>query len=85
MDGIDLLKAIKKINQDIEAILITGYPTVETEIMALELGAYSYIAKPFRLDMLSLILKNVSERISEREKPSGGPASKGRSDYSSGF
>jgi DNA-binding NtrC family response regulator len=47
MDGIEVLKKIKKQLPDIRVIMITGYSTVETAVQALRLGAYNHIEKPF--------------------------------------
>ena len=46
-DGIDVLKAIKRVAPDVEVFLITGYPSVETAVRAMRVGAYDYVLKPF--------------------------------------
>lgn len=46
MDGMAVLKAIKKQWPESEVIIITGYPAVETAKEAVTLGAYDYLAKP---------------------------------------
>lgn len=63
MDGLSLLEKIQGLDGDILVIIITGYATIETAVKAIESGAYDYIAKPFRLDELMLVLKNASERL----------------------
>ncbi len=63
MDGLALLKKIKELDQDILVIIITGYATIETAVKAIESGAYDYIAKPFRLDELMIVIKNACERL----------------------
>ena len=63
MDGLTLLKKIKELDQDILVIIITGYATIETAVKAIESGAYDYIAKPFRLDELMIVVKNACERL----------------------
>ncbi len=47
MDGIQLLNAIKEIDDTISIILITGYGTIEMAVEALKVGAYDFIEKPF--------------------------------------
>ncbi|NUM35735.1 MAG: response regulator [Candidatus Brocadiae bacterium] len=47
ISGIDLLFALKKINPDVEVILVTGFASVETAQAAVAGGAYRYIQKPF--------------------------------------
>lgn len=63
MDGLTLLKKIKDLDKEILVIIITGYATIETAVKAIELGAYDYIAKPFRLDELMIVIKNACERL----------------------
>jgi DNA-binding NtrC family response regulator len=63
MDGLTLLKKIKELDKDILVIIITGYATIETAVKAIEAGAYDYIAKPFRLDELMIVIKNACERL----------------------
>jgi two-component system response regulator PilR (NtrC family) len=63
MDGLTLLKKIKGLDKDILVIIITGYATIETAVKAIEAGAYDYIAKPFRLDELMIVIKNACERL----------------------
>jgi len=52
MGGIEVLKAIKKIDQMVPVLMTTGYPTMDTAIEALKQGAYDYLIKPFHLDEL---------------------------------
>ncbi len=63
MDGLTLLKKVKELDKDILVIIITGYATIETAVKAIEAGAYDYIAKPFRLDELMIVIKNACERL----------------------
>lgn len=46
MDGLEFLKILKQRWPECEAIVITGYPTIETAVEALRLGAFNYLAKP---------------------------------------
>ena len=57
MDGLSCLKALKEVQPDIEAIIITGYGTIPSAVEAMRLGAYDYIAKPFSFDELDQRLK----------------------------
>lgn len=63
MDGLTLLQKIKDLDKEILVIIITGYATIETAVKAIESGAYDYIAKPFRLDELMIVIKNACERL----------------------
>lgn len=47
LDGIGLLKAVRSTNLDVPVILVTGTPSAQTAIEALEYGAFRYLTKPF--------------------------------------
>ena len=61
--GLDLLKYSKRVNPDIIVIIITGYASLETAIMAIKEGAYDYIRKPCNLEEIRIIVKNAIDRI----------------------
>lgn len=62
MDGISALKEIKKIAPGTIAIILTGYPTIDSSIEALRSGAYDYVVKPFKLnDLKNTIAKALNE------------------------
>jgi DNA-binding NtrC family response regulator len=46
MDGMDVLKTIKRRWPESEVVIITGYPSIESAKEAVRLGAYDYLAKP---------------------------------------
>ncbi len=48
IDGIELLEAVKRSDQDIPIIIITAYGTVEAAQEAMQKGAFDFITKPFR-------------------------------------
>jgi DNA-binding NtrC family response regulator len=58
MDGIETLKQIKKIDPGALAIIMTGYPTIESSIEALRYGACDYVIKPFKLNDLKSSIEN---------------------------
>lgn len=62
MDGLELLREIKRHDSAIEVVMMTGYPTVDTAVEALKQGAYDYIAKPLILDELRHLMSRVMER-----------------------
>lgn len=47
MDGMDLLKTVRREKPDVYFIVITGYSTVHSAVQAMKLGAFAYLAKPF--------------------------------------
>ena len=54
MSGVDVLKQMKGINQTIKAIMLTGYPGLDTASKSLEWGADEYCVKPIDKDELEL-------------------------------
>ena len=50
IDGIAVLREIKKIKPLIEVVLLTGHGTVESGIEGMRLGAYDYMLKPAKFD-----------------------------------
>lgn len=61
--GIEVLKEIHKRNLDIAVVILTASNDVNIAISAMKLGAYDYVTKPFDNEKLSVLLKNISERI----------------------
>lgn len=61
MDGIALMKAIKKINPKISVIIITAYGSIPTAISAMREGAYDYIEKPFCPERAELLIEKLVE------------------------
>ena len=59
MTGIEVLQGVKKMSPDIPVILITAYGTVNTAVEAMKEGAAEFIMKPFSLDDLETVVKNV--------------------------
>jgi DNA-binding NtrC family response regulator len=63
MTGIDLIKEISKGEQGTEFIIITGYASLDTAIEAVKAGAFDYIVKPFRIEELKVVIKNVKDKV----------------------
>jgi len=59
MDEIKVLRRIKKMDENIEVVIITGYGTMKVARTAMELGAYDYVTKPFDNDYISALITNV--------------------------
>lgn len=59
MDGIEVLKKIKRMKKEIAVIMFTAYGTLETAREAMKLGAYDYVTKPVDLFLLKSIVKEV--------------------------
>lgn len=59
MSGLELLKKIREIDQDIQIIMVTGVKELETAVESIKLGAYHYITKPFDVDELRSLVQEV--------------------------
>jgi len=65
MDGIEVLKKIKKMRKEIAVIMFTAFGTLETAREAMKLGAYDYVTKPVDLFFLKSLVKEVLGKGSE--------------------
>jgi DNA-binding NtrC family response regulator len=63
VDGMQILTRTREQYPDTEVIMITGYATLETAIEAMKLGAYHYIAKPFKLEEVRKVVKEALEKV----------------------
>lgn len=62
MDGLQLLEQARKLQPDMEVLMLTGYGTIETAIQAMKLGAYDYLTKPCNLEELEVLLGKAAEK-----------------------
>ncbi|MCE5972203.1 sigma-54 dependent transcriptional regulator [Sinirhodobacter sp. WL0062] len=61
MDGIDILKTVKRDNPDIPIIIISGHGNIEIAVAAIKQGAYDFIEKPFNIDQLMVVISRAME------------------------
>jgi DNA-binding NtrC family response regulator len=64
LDGMQVLREIRKSLPETSVIMITGYSTVETAVEAMKQGASDYVPKPFDPDELALAVQRVLEKQS---------------------
>ncbi len=64
LDGMEVLEAVKKIENDTPFIMISGHGTIETAVEAIRKGAFDFIEKPLDLNRILVTLRNVKERVS---------------------
>jgi DNA-binding NtrC family response regulator len=62
MDGLQVLEELKKGGNSPEVIMLTAYASYEKAVKATKLGAYDFIEKPFKNDVLLLAIKKAMER-----------------------
>ncbi len=61
MDGIDILKKVKKDYPDTPVVIISGHGNIEIAVAAIKQGAYDFIEKPFNIDQLLVVIKRAME------------------------
>jgi DNA-binding NtrC family response regulator len=63
LNGLDLLKSVRRRNPDCEVIIITAYSSVDTAIEAIQAGAFHYVTKPIKMAELKMLIKRVLDKI----------------------
>ena len=61
MDGIEILKAVKRDNPGIPVVIISGHGNIEVAVAAVKQGAYDFLEKPFSADQLSVVVQRALE------------------------
>ncbi len=61
MDGIDILKTVKRDNPEIPIVIISGHGNIEIAVAAIKQGAYDFIEKPFNIDQLMVVIRRAME------------------------
>ncbi len=61
--GIETLKSIRKLSNDVVVIIITAHGDIETAVSSIKLGAYDFVEKPFELDRISVLIKKAVETV----------------------
>lgn len=62
LDGIALLEKIKEIAPDTAVLMVTAFTMAEQAVEAMKLGAYDYIAKPFKVEEIKVLVRNALEK-----------------------
>ena len=68
MDGFEVLEKVKKINPEIQIIMITAYGGIRDSVKAMKLGAYDYITKPFDNDEIIFTIKKALKNQSLKKE-----------------
>src|SRR5205807_5567523 len=59
LSGIDLLGMIRKVDDDVAVIILTGYPSLETATASIEHDVSAYIKKPFSVDEFHAVIERI--------------------------
>jgi DNA-binding NtrC family response regulator len=67
INGLELLAVIKEYRPLTEVIIVTGHGTMESAVQAMKYGSYDYIQKPFKLDVLKILIEKIYEEKKLKE------------------
>lgn len=71
LSGLSLLKAARDVDETVPFVLMTGAPTIESAISAIDLGVHKYLPKPFDVDVfVHSVADAVKRRVSSEDLPS---------------
>ena len=59
IDGIDLLRELKKSDTDTKFLIMTAFGTIERAVEAMKLGAYDFLTKPFDVEQLIVLIQRI--------------------------
>jgi DNA-binding NtrC family response regulator len=70
MDGLALLKEVKRIDPEAPVVLFTAHATIQTAVEAIKAGAFDYITKPFTADQLQVVIERAltQRRLQEENR-----------------
>lgn len=68
MDGMQVLRAVKGINPEIDIVIVTAEGSIDMAVEAMKAGAFDYITKPVEFDELLLLVARVAERRTLRKE-----------------
>ena len=71
LNGIETLRRLKQKSSTTEVIMITGYGDIQSAVQCIKLGARDYVTKPFKLDEIFALVKQVikdNRRLSDRQE-----------------
>ena len=74
IDGVEVLRRVKKKHPDVEVIILTGHGTEKDEALTRELGAFAYLEKPVEIDKLAKTVREAYEKLRRKkaDKQGGG-------------
>jgi len=61
LDGLEILKVLKRDHPNVPVLMMSGHGTIETAVSAIKDGAYDFIEKPFQIDRLLVLIERAVE------------------------
>jgi two-component system, NtrC family, response regulator HydG len=71
VDGMDVLQGVREIDADVPVVIMTAFGAVDSAVEALQRGAYHYVTKPFKLDVVRVLLERAMGERSVRVENEG--------------
>ena len=68
IDGMDLLRQIKKVSVETEVIIVTGHGSIEMAIEAMKLGSYDFLQKPINFNRFKILIDRIIEKQNLKEE-----------------
>jgi DNA-binding NtrC family response regulator len=68
LDGFEVLQSIRKFNHKIKVIMFSSLEEIKKAILAMQMGAFNYISKPYDVNVLTEILKSATKDSSNSSK-----------------
>ncbi|GFO57690.1 sigma-54-dependent Fis family transcriptional regulator [Geomonas silvestris] len=62
MDGISVLKKVKRLRAELPVVIMTAFGTIDAAVETIKLGAYDYVTKPFPKEKILSVIKNALEK-----------------------
>jgi len=78
LDGVEVLKRLRRDYPATEVIMITGYPTIQGAVECIKLGALDYLVKPFRINELEAVVEKALNHLARKgQRPTTEPEETG--------
>jgi two-component system, NtrC family, response regulator HydG len=68
VDGMDVLEGIRRIDPDAPVVIMTAFGAIDTAVEAIRRGAYHYVTKPFKMDVVRVMLERACSERSLRSE-----------------
>ncbi|MCG8554959.1 MAG: response regulator [Proteobacteria bacterium] len=62
LDGVEVLKRIRKVDKDVAVVIFTGYPSLDTAVRSMKLDAIDYLKKPFNPEEFRQVVDRVMRK-----------------------
>ncbi|HEX7018685.1 MAG TPA: sigma-54 dependent transcriptional regulator [Gemmatimonadaceae bacterium] len=68
VSGMDILRAIRELSRDTLVVIMTSEPSVQTNVEALDAGAWEYVPKPFSATHLRVLMGRAAHTVKQRRQ-----------------